>query len=140
MIETTIDRIKTNVTSLKLVAGAAGFQAAAESNPKATPAVFVIPLEENPGPSEMADVVIQRVRIKIGVIFVIRNLSDPKGAAAKEDLDALRNLVKAELLGWQPDAAYGPCERGPGALLAFRDGHMWWQDIYQSSFYERSVL
>lgn len=139
MISETIDRIKATVPSIKLVDGAAGFQAAAESNPMATPCVFVIPLEESPGPSVVADVVIQRVMAKVGVIFVLRNLKDAKGVAAQEDLQVLRNAVKEQLLGWQPAAGYDPLERGPGHLLAFRDGHMWWQDIYQSSYYDRSV-
>ncbi|WP_136414824.1 hypothetical protein [Herbaspirillum sp. ST 5-3] len=140
MINEVIQRLKDTVPALKLVEGAAGFQAAVESNPKVTPCVFVIPLEETPGQSVDAPVVIQNVRTKIGVVFVVRNLTDAKGLAAKVDLDALRNATKAQLLGWQPQAGYDPLERGPGGLLAFRDGHMWWQDIYQSSYVDRSVL
>lgn len=139
MIIETISRIATTVPDIKLVEGAAAFQAAAESNPKVTPCAFVIPLEENPL-QRSTDVLIQRVWAKVGVILVVRNLKDPKGAAAQEDMTALRNAVKAQLFGWQPASGYDPLERGSGHLLAFRDGHMWWQDIYQTSYYDRSVL
>jgi hypothetical protein len=140
MIDPVVTRLRDTVQALKLVGGAADFQNAAESKPKVTPAAFVIPLEELPSPNSMGNVVIQRVAARIGVVWVVRNLSDTKGVQAKEDLDVLRKEGKDALLGWSPSGDFAPFERGPGALLAFRDGHMWWQDIYQTSFYDRSVL
>jgi hypothetical protein len=140
MIDPVVTRLRDTVPALKLVGGAADFQNAAESKPKVTPAAFVIPLEEMPSPNSMGNVVIQRVAARIGVVWVVRNVSDTKGVQAKDDLDVLRKAGKDALLGWSPSGGFAPFERGPSALLAFRDGHMWWQDIYQTSFYDRSVL
>ena len=128
------------VTALKLIGGAVQFQTAAESNPAATPCAFVIPLEETPTPSEVEGIVIQRVVAAVGIVLVVRNVSDPKGEAAHVDLELLRKDVKDLLLGWQPTDALEPLERGHSGLLAFRNGHMWWQDIYLTAYYDRSVL
>jgi hypothetical protein len=140
MIDDVIAHLEASGAAFKQVGGAAQFQNAAESNPRATPAAFVIPLEENPGVSAMGDLVIQRVAVTLGVILVVRNLSDSKGVAARQDMETLRQAVKAALLGWQPPGGYDPLERGRSGLLAFKDGHMWWQDIYLTSYIDRSVL
>jgi hypothetical protein len=140
MIDAVIARLAGSVSLLKMTGGAAQFQNAAETNPKVTPAAFVIPLGEDPGASAMGDMVIQRVAATIGVILVVRNVSDIKGEAARQDMEMLRAAVKASLLGWQPSGEYDPLQRGRSGLLAFKDMHMWWQDIYTTSYIDRSVL
>ena len=125
---------------LALVSGAASFQKAVESNPAAVPAVYVFTLDESAGTNPVAPDVHQRVGINIGVVLVVRNVADTKGAVATQDMDALRNAVKAVLMGWVPAAGYDALERGRSHLLAFRDGYMWWQDGYTTAFYDRSQL
>lgn len=139
MIDSTIERIKAGVPALKLVGGAADFQTAADTAPKAAPAAFVMPLEEIPGPCETTALV-QHVQASIGVVTVVRNVSDDKGVAARQDLDLLRGSEKELLLGWVPADGCDPFERGPGRLMAFKNGYMWWMDIYKTAYYDRSVL
>lgn len=139
MIDELIAQLRT-VPALKLVGGAVDLQAAAEEEPTITPAAFVIPLEENPGANELGNFVMQRVAVAVGVVLVVRNLTDTKGAAATVDMEALRQSTKAVLLGFAPNDACDPLERGQSALLAFKEGHMWWQDIYITAYYDRSVL
>lgn len=133
MITETIARLQSQVAALKLVAGAAEFQAASESNPIATPAAYVLRLSEKAGAQEGMAKVIQRVAAEIGIVIVLRNVADPKGAAADSDLDALRSAVRTALLGWAAPAC-DAFEYGAGGLLAFRDGHLWWQDSYQTAY------
>lgn len=141
MINELILRIRELVPEAKFVGEAADFQSAVESNPIDTPAVFVVELEETAAPSQFSDVVVsQRVRAAVGIVLVVKNLSDAKGVAARGELRALRQLVKDQVFGWQAAAMYDPFERGHSHLLAFRDGHVWWQDQYLTSFYDRSVL
>lgn len=140
MIDAVIARLTASVPMLKLIGGAAQFQTAAESLPKGTPAAFVIPLEENPGSNAMGDMVIQRVAVTFGVILVVRNVSDAKGEAARQGMETLRATVKAALLGWQPSPEFDPLERGRSGLLTFKESHMWWQDIYLTSYIDRSNL
>ena len=139
MIVETIERLK-SVVELKFVGGSADFQKAAESNPKVTPCAFVFPLEEQPGASQLVDVVIQRVAAAMSVMLVVRNVSDTYGVAAQQDLARLRKAIKESLLGWVPLEGHDPFERGPSNLMVFKDGYMWWQDVYTTAFYDRSVL
>ncbi|MBI3712595.1 MAG: hypothetical protein HY253_06495 [Burkholderiales bacterium] len=139
MINALKERIKQTVPELKFVGEAADFQAAAESNPLVTPACFVLLMDERPGKSQ-TDVLVQRVEATVGVAFVVKNLKDTKGAAARGALDALRKKVKEQVFGWQASAEFDPFERGASRLLAFRDGHVWWQDLYLTSYYDRSLL
>lgn len=125
---------------LALVSGAASFQKAVESNPAAVPAAYVFTLDEAAGVNPVAPDVHQRVAINVGVVLVVRNVADTKGAASSQDMDTLRNAVKAVLMGWVPAAGYDALERSRSHLLAFRDGHMWWQDGYTTAFYDRSQL
>ncbi len=140
MIDALKARIKLMVPEIKLVGEAADFQHAAENNPTVTPACFVIPMDETPSPNQLGDIVIQRVRATVGIVLVVRNLTDAKGVASRIDLDALRKKVKDQVYGWQAKETLDPFERGASHLLAFRDGHMWWQDQYITMYYDRSVL
>lgn len=119
------------VGALKLIGGAAEFQPAAESNPKATPAAFVILDSERAGGSPTYGRTRQKVAAAIGVIIVVRNVADAQGSAAGTDIDSLRTAVLNMLLGWSP-AGCDALEFASGALLAFRDGHLWWRDVYRT--------
>lgn len=142
MISETIAYLEANKVALGLllVGGAAEFQAAVAANPSATPAVYVIELDEFAGKNQVAPDVHQRVVAIFGVVHVVRNVSDAKGEAARRDMESLRGATKAKLLGWPPAAGYDALERGRSHLLTFRDGHMWWQDAYTTAFYDRSQL
>lgn len=137
MIAEVAARLTVEVAALKQIGGAVEFEAASAGNPKATPAAFVVPLAEDPAPSDLANTVIQRVRVSLGVVWAVKNVADPKGAAAQADLATLRAAGQAALLGWAPTDAE-PLERGAGRLLAFRDGVLWWQDVYQTNIYVRN--
>jgi len=134
-----IARIKATVPAIKLVGEAADFQTAVENNPKITPACFVIPLQEMPERAEFAGAMLQQVAVAVGVIIVIRNVADTTGAAAKANIDTLRKQIKDQLYGWKAETQLDPFERGASNLLAFREGHMWWQDVYLTSYFDRSL-
>lgn len=139
MIAEIIAKLETDKTTLglKLVAGAAQFQLAADTNPTATPAAYVLPMAETPGDRQFSGNDIQKFDVSAAVVLVLKNVADPKGGAVLDDLQALRDKVKTALLGWVPLVGYASLSRGRANLLAFRDGHLWWQDTYHSSFYER---
>lgn len=139
MIQEMIDRIKAEAPLFKLVGAAAEFQAAAERNPVATPACYVIALEERPGPNQLGNQILQKVDVALGIVIVVRNVSDTNGGAASITLDALRRQAKAAIYGWSPAPELDPFERGASNLLVFQDGHVWWQDVYLTSYLDRSV-
>ncbi|AKU21876.1 hypothetical protein [Massilia sp. NR 4-1] len=138
MIEAIQARLRATVPALKLVGDAVGFQSAAERTPTVMPACYVITLGEKPSPNSLGNILIQQVQASIGVILVMRNLGDATGAKAQASIEALRGQVKDQIFGWVPKAGCEPLERGDSNLLAFRDGCVWWQDIYVTSFYDRS--
>lgn len=133
MIAAIVARLRDQVGTLSLISGAADFQKAAEANPTATPAAYVLLLTERGGPPATFSRTEQRVDAEIGIVLVTRNLADTKGAAAGTDMATLRAAVRTALLGWE-DAGRDPMEYGAGGLLAFRDGHMWWQDSYRTRY------
>lgn len=137
MIAEIAARLEAQVATLNQVGGAAEFEAASLAKPRATPAAFVIPVGEDPAPSDVANIVIQRVRVSLGVVWAVRNVASADGAPALADLETVRAAGQAALLGWAPANAE-PLERGAGRLLAFRDGVLWWQDIYQTNIFVRT--
>jgi hypothetical protein len=130
-------RLDSEVSALKQIGGAAEFEAASTSSPNAVPAAFVIPLGEDPQPSEGGNFILQPVRVSVGVVWAVRNVADVKGAAAQGDLAPLRIAGGVALLGWSPTGAE-PLERGPGRLLGIKNNVLYWQDVYRTNIYLRS--
>lgn len=139
MIAETLAHLRANqaVTGLALIDGTVALEAAMDAAPLAAPAAYLAPDAERLGPSPFSGDDIQRVDISIAAVFAVRNVADPRGEAALTDLQARRDAVKVLLLGWVPSNGYAPLSRGNGRLLAFRNQHIWWADIYTSTFYER---
>lgn len=133
MITEIIARLQSQVPSLKLVAGAAEFGAASAANPLATPAAYVLRLSERGSESLTLARVEQRIGVEIGVVIALRDAADPLGAAANADLEALRASVRTALLGWVAPTC-DPFIYAAGGLLAFRDGHLWWQDSFHTVY------
>ena len=71
--------------------------------------------------------------VALGIVMAVRNVADPKGNAASVDMEALRIAVRTALLGWNATGT-DPFEFAAGGLLAFRDGHLWWQDSYRTAY------
>lgn len=139
MIESIISRIKSTVPEFKLLGGSVQFTTNAERpQPAAVPACFVLVNAELPGAPAAANLLIQQVQVEIGIVMVVRNVADVTGHAAALDIEQLRHKVREVLYGWVPEGASAPLARGPSNLLAFREGHVWWQDIYSTSYYDKA--
>lgn len=131
--------LRRTVPALRLVSGAAGFQAAAESNPPATPAAFVFAVQETADEPGFDVPTIQRITASIAVVLVVRHVGDTQGGAASESMDALRADVWTALHGARLDADHEPLSFVSGGLIAFRDQHLWWQDLWSSALYRVST-
>lgn len=139
MIQEAIAKLRVNVPALKLIGAVAEFQLAAERMPAALPACYLLNLDEQPEPNKLGNIILQHVHASIGVVLVVRNVGDASGAAACVDTEVLRKQVKDQLYGWSPASGHAPFERGRSGILAFREGCIWWQDIYTTSYYDRSM-
>jgi hypothetical protein len=123
----------TEKVEAKQIGGAAKY-ASATTDTKAVPALFVIPLADNAGPNKWANGVEQKVKTTFGVIIGTRDLSDGKGAAAQDELGALRKSVLDALLGWCPDGCSNAITYNGGRLIDFINGIVWWQDDFDTSY------
>jgi len=132
-----LDRLNTHVTALRQTGGAADL-AAARDDLRIAPAAYVIPLRETPGRNELGEAIWQRVTVRLGLVLAVRNVRDARGEAAAEDLEALRQSVRAALLGWAPAMGHDPLEYGGGRLLALTNAILWWQDDFTTAFYMKT--
>lgn len=131
-----IDRLHSAVPELLLVAGAAGFAAVSDANPPATPAAYVFLTGEGGGEESIDEPFIQRIDISLAVVLVIRHAGAAAGAGAAADMEILADTVRAALRGFFPSVGHEPMRFQSAALLAFRDRHEWWQQIWQTATYE----
>lgn len=134
-----VARLKTEVTDLKLVGGAADLSAAADSA-LAKPAAFVLPNSERASSSTTGTMVVnQQNTVRFAVVIAVQNLRDKRGEKAQADLRSLRGDIMTALHGWQPDADFDPIEYGGGKLLQLSDQVLWWQDEFITGNHLRSV-
>lgn len=134
-----ITRLKDQVTSLKLVGGAADLSAAAESL-KQKPAAFALPNSERASGSITGTMVVsQENTVRFAVVIAVQNLRDARGEKAQADLRTVRMAIATALHGWQPDSEFDPIQYGSGKLLRLTDQVVWYQDEFLTAHLLRSV-
>lgn len=133
MIKDVIDRLDA-AKIFKHTGGAAGFVVASETKPSALPAAYVLPLNIGAEKNGKEGGVSQRINPAFGIAIAVSNVSDPKGAAALIDREMACDSVMKALLGWVPRIDCEPMEYGGGALLSFKNGVLWWQEIYSTKY------
>lgn len=127
-----------DVKAFRLVAGAVEFAAAAATAPQ-TPSAFVLETSNRALPNESGSLVSQLVEVRFGVIYAVRNLRDPRGDAAKLDLQVLRQAVINSLHGWKETGTDNlPTEYAGGQVLSLDDQVLWWQDDFLTTTHFRS--
>lgn len=133
-----IARIAANVSTLRLVAGAAELEAAITSaGAGTTPAAYVLLAREAAGASRGGSQrLIQQVDVSLSVVIAARNFRQADlGSAAGADLAALITAIRTALLGWTPDgASIDPIELQAGRLEQRKAATLWWQDIFRTRY------
>ena len=134
-----ISRLKTQVSGLKLVAGAADL-ASASADLKQTPSAFVIPVGDRASGNRTGTMVVSQNNVtRFAVILAVQNLRDPRGEKAKSDLRIVRASVCNALHGWQPNTEFDPVEYSQGRLLRMTNQVLLWQDEFATSHEIRSL-
>lgn len=119
-------------TTFRQTGGAADL-AAVEDAPVLDPAAFVVPLgEQIDEETEDCDGGFGR-RVQFGVLAVVANRNDPRGAAAQDALHAARTAVEAALATLVPSGAQTPPRWLRGSLVKFVQGQVWWLDEFEVS-------
>ncbi len=135
-LDTVVARLGANLGNLKSVGAAVDMNAAMEGTVP-LPCSFVLPLSESSSDEDLMSRVRQKTLQGFGVITVVSNKRDSKGAAALNDLKTLRVALKNNLVGWVPDATNGePVHHRNGRLLSL-DGNsrLWWIDEFDVNTY-----
>ncbi|QDL55304.1 phage tail terminator protein [Rhodoferax aquaticus] len=131
-LDAVVTRVQASLGGLKAVGVSVDMEAAI-GGAVPLPCAFVLPLNEVSTDQDRLSRVQQRVTQGFGVILVVSNKRDAKGAAALSDLKALRTALKNNLVGWVPDATNGePVHHRSGRLLNL-DGNarLWWIDEFE---------
>lgn len=133
-----IDRIKTQVPELRLVAGTAELVTALEGGQGVqSPSAYVALAREDAASPVGASggVLIQQVNVSLGVVLCVRNYKRADlGGAAGADLESIRDKVRAALLNWLHPAADLATSLQTGSVRHYDKGTLWWQDIYRTRY------
>lgn len=126
------DRLKAQLTGLKHVGTSADLDAAIDGKGQ-TPSAYVLPLTDAATDMDTTGGTNQRIVERFGVVQVVSNRRDAKGAAALSELKTLRLALRTALVGWVPDAQTGePVHFRAGRLLRLDgDGRLWWIDEFE---------
>lgn len=131
MIAAIIARLKT-LPDLRLVEGLAEWSVL-EAPPLLTPAAYVLPGTTDPQPNGLAAGGFrQQLREAAQVVLLTRNLRDATGAAAAQDLVAVRDAVRTSLMGWVPAPGWEAIELVSGSLMGMEADAVVWRDVFAS--------
>ena len=130
-------RIREQVPSLKEIAGASDLQSLLAGR-LADAGCYIIPESDRASENSRVNAVAQRLVEQYSLIFIVRNLRDPRGADAADVCHALRLDALAALVGWIPDPACEAFEKVSGRLISFANGFYIWQDTYRTAQYIHS--
>lgn len=129
MILDIVTRLKQEVGRdvLRAVEGALDL-AALDGAPQA-PCAWAIPVGDSAKPSGMATIVSQMVTEQFAIVIAVKAPNDKTGAKGVDALGAIRDAVRAALLGWAPPGRE-PIEYRGGRLIDLKAGTVWWLDQY----------
>lgn len=135
-------RLAAAVTSLKSVKGAAELAKVLEKNPPKNqqPAAFVAWLRDSAAPNSIATGGFrQQTTLRFGVYLAIGDLTDPRGQAASDRVEIVKDEVIAVYAGWEPTSVTGQVDYAGGRMIGLRDGVVWVQLDFQVTDHIRNA-
>lgn len=133
-INLVIERLRAEVPELQSVEGVAEYGAVTSLRDFRTPCGFALLVRERadgdePKPGRGT----QRLLVTFGVVLVVRNYRDTRGAQVVDELNPLLGKVRAALMGWTPDVLGArPCRFIQGDVLDYDASTLLWTDVYQT--------
>lgn len=105
---------------------------------KSYPSVYLFPVAESARPNEQWPNHEQLVVARFAVEIMVKQAAEAaSGGPAQEDLEDLRDAIKAALKNWPPETTYTPIDFVAGRLVDFSAGLTTWRDEYSTTFLER---
>lgn len=129
MIAEIKQRLLVEGTPFAMVEGALGL-AQVKDRPPAMPAAYVIPIRDASSENQrMTGRMLQVTAADIGVVIIFENLAAPLGDPSVDELEALKDWVREQLIGFEADP-FDPLEHVEGELVKARSGVVWWQETF----------
>lgn len=131
-----------NPLPFRIIEGAAEF-ASIDTVPVATPAAYVlVESEESEANTRITGPVLQRCLADVAVVIVTDNVSDHTGAAASNDIEALKAMVRAALIGFVPSSNQDgtPVEHISGELIKAKGGTVWHRELFAVVHYLQETV
>lgn len=101
-----------------------------------TPAAYVVPQGDRSASSQVGiGATQQRLIERYVVVTALEAKNQRTAAAAEQELDEARQVLRNALLGWQPDEGRSPMLFVSGRLLAVADGKVWWEDQFETEIW-----
>lgn len=119
----------------RYIKGTVEFAAAMKDGVKICPAMFVVlstpSYEENEFGTQ---IVSQRCTEEFGVVSVVKSVRSISGEDSIDLLQAVRAPLFAALHGYVPTPDCDPIEARRGRVLDFKDGALWWLDLFVTRY------
>lgn len=123
------------------VAGAAEFAAIADTLVARAPTLWLMPLRETAAGNPLVGALHQQITVTLGLVYAVRQVQDPTGAAAADSLVSLRCTAFAALLNTVPALIAGAPAAHPepliyagGQVLHFANALLFWQDQFTARY------
>lgn len=139
MLDSTEARLNLLVPdSLAFVGSAVSLATAMLKKPVQQSVCYVVPVAERALPTaRQSGRALQLVDVAIGIVIGIQTLNDQRGDRGRESLEAVREAIRDQLFGWQPENSLVPYQLGNGDLLKMDHGQLWWLDYYHTQVQRR---
>ncbi|MCQ8183702.1 hypothetical protein NP603_21525 [Methylomonas sp. SURF-1] len=101
--------------------------------------VYIYPERKTAEPNRVIGAVSQRVSVQFGIVSVVRNVRDSRGADAADVSAVLQDEIEGAMLGWLPHGNFDGFEFAGGRLVSMLGGYFIWLDSYRTVTHIRSI-
>ena len=131
-------RIRSQIPAFKEVAGTVDMPNAMAGR-LSDHGCYIFKERETVTESHLVGATMQRVTVYFGLLIVVRNVKDARGADADDVSYTLQAALKTALLGWIPDASAEPLEYSGGVFVMFKNGFHLWKNTFNTHQFIRAL-
>jgi len=115
--------------------GGAASLASIVGNRVSTPGCYLFSERSDASQNERINGVSQMVTELVNIVIIIKNVRDPRGQDADDQLNCYRSSISKVLLGKILSPEYTQIEYAGGKLVSFVNGVIVWNESYKTSHY-----
>ena len=128
-------KLETDLSGIvKKVGFAAEIKAVLKNAARFSPAIFIIPKDENAKHLGSTGSTKSLVTAGMDILIIAKNSTDALGDKAHDQLKTVRDAVSASLIGWKPADASTPVNYRSGKRFGLNQGFLIWADTFDCQF------